>query len=285
MKILAFSVTVLSACSLATFGQGFQGSFDRTLNVSGAVELDAKTDSGGITITPGSAGSVQVHAILKGNHGHMWDSRDVEQRIRALEQNPPVVQTGNTIRIGYVSDKNLLKGVSMRLEITTPIETKVRAQADSGGIRVSGVRGPVDCHTDSGGIEATDIGAEVRAAVDSGGIHVRNVRGPVVASADSGGIELTEIAGSVDAKTDSGGIRISQNAPGSIRARADSGGARIKLASNGGYDINASSGSGRITVPEMVVRGSISKHKAEGRVRGGGPLIDVHVDSGNVDIE
>ena len=283
MTMYAFALA--SAIALApAFGQQADGSFERSLTVSGPVELDSSTDSGGIVVTPGPAGSVKIRAILKANRGS-WNSGDVLSRIRQIEQNPPIEQTGNKIRVGYVTDHNLLKGISMRLEIQTPPETRLHAQADSGGIRVSGIKGPVNCQTDSGGIEANQIGSEVRAQADSGGIHVREVQGPVFARADSGGIEAIGVAGSLDVETDSGGIRIEQTQAGAIRARADSGGANVRLASSAGYNVSVSSSSGRISVPDLVVNGTISRNRAEGKLRGGGPLVDVHVSSGSVSVE
>jgi hypothetical protein len=262
-----------------------EGQFERTLNVSGPVELDATTDSGGISVKPGPAGSVQIRATLKGQRGGNWNMDDVARRIRELEANPPVEQTGNRIRVGHVREPDILRGVSMRLEILTPPQTTLHATADSGGIRVEGISGPVDCETDSGGIHATGINGDVKASVDSGGVHVANVRGSVWARADSGGIEASDVSGAVDAETDSGGIRISQSTPAPIRAHADSGGATVKLAPSGGYDVVLASGSGRVVAPEMTVRGTFSRQRVEGKVRGGGPLVDVKVDSGNVDVQ
>jgi hypothetical protein len=112
----------------------------------------------------------------------------VESRIRELEAHPPIVQNGNSIRV-EVRDRSLLRGISMRLEVETPPDSRLRARADSGGIDVRGIKGPVECHTDSGGIHASEIDSEVRATADSGGIHIRRVNGPVYAHADSGGIE------------------------------------------------------------------------------------------------
>ncbi|MFL6354808.1 MAG: DUF4097 family beta strand repeat-containing protein [Bryobacteraceae bacterium] len=126
---------------------------------------------------------------------------------------------------------------------------------------------------------------DVRAAADSGGIHLSNINGSAFVHVDSGGIEATQLAGTIDAQADSGGIRVGQTRPAPIRARADSGGVTVKLASNGGYDISAESDSGHISVPEMIVRGSFSPHHVEGKVRGGGPEVNVHVDSGNVTVE
>ena len=277
-------VTVFSAA--VVWAAPAEGSFDKSVTVSSPVELDVKTDSGGITVVRGASGVVRVHAILKGQH-NWYGSGDVEGRIRELERNPPVEKSGSQVRIGYVRDRDLLKGVSMRLEIETPPDTQLRARADSGGIRVDGIRGPVDVHTDSGGIEVHNIASEVRATADSGGIHVSNVNGPVTAHVDSGGIEASEVAGNIDAKADSGSIRLSQTKAAPIHVRSDSGGVTVKLAPSAGYDAQLATSSGRIHVPEMTVtaNGSFSEHRVDGKIRGGGPLIDIHVDSGGITVE
>ncbi len=261
-----------------------QGSFERTLTVTGPVDLDVVTDSGGITVMPGPAGSVRVHAVLKAQHGWL-DFNDAEAHIRELERSPPVEQTGNRVRIGYVQGRDLLRGVSMRLEIYTPVETQLRARADSGGIHVRGIRGPADCHTDSGGIEARDVGREVRATADSGGIHLGQIGGAVTARVDSGGIDAIDVAGGIDAEADSGSIRLAQTKPAPIHAKADSGGITVRLAPGAGYDVSAASESGSISVPEMTVRSELSRHHVDGKVRGGGPPVNVRVDSGSIRIE
>lgn len=277
-------VAMFLFAAIATCTAQNERTFDRTLSVSGPVNLDVVTDAGGVVVTRGAAGSVHVHGILKGNN-NWFAGGNAAEHIRKLAENPPVQQTGNSIRAGYVTDKSLLRGVSLRFEITVPPNTEVRARADSGGIRVEAVKGPVDCKTDSGGIHISDIGSDVRAEADSGGIHVRGVKGMVHARADSGGIEALDVAGSIEAQTDSGGIQLSQTTAAPVKARADSGGATVRLAPGGGYDIRASCDSGRITVPEMATKGPIDKHHAEGRIRGGGALVDVSVNSGNIHIE
>jgi hypothetical protein len=282
MKSFLVLVSIILAGGIASAAQA-DGSFDRSLTVSGLVDLDVKTDSGGIAVRPGPSGYLRVHAILKSQHG-WFESSDVESRIRQLERNPPVEQTGNRIQIGYVH-RDLLKGISMRLEIETPPDTQVRAHADSGRVRVEGLHGPADCHTDSGGIEIYDVGSDVRATADSGGIHVKHINGSAFAHVDSGGIDATEVAGTINVQADSGGIRVGQTAPAPISARADSGGVTVQLASTGGYDIDAESGSGRVSVPEMTVRGTSTPRHVQGKVRKGGPLVSIHVDSGNVNIE
>jgi hypothetical protein len=279
MRLLALFAIAVGLC----YAQRTDGSFERTLRVTGFADLELTTDAGGIYVVPGPPGTIRIRGILKAGDNWFRRRQDVESRIRELEAHPPIVQNGNSIRV-EVRDRSLLKDISMRLEVEAPPGSRLRARADSGGIDVRGIKGPVDCHTDSGGIHASEIDSEVRAAADSGGIHIRSVNGPVYARADSGGIEALEISGSVDAQADSGGIRVSQTAPAPIKTRSDSGGADITLARTGGYDIQAHAGSGGITVPDVTVSGRISQHEVNGKLRGGGALVDVRTDSGPIDI-
>ena len=284
MKALVSSLVWTAVGAGLAIAAPADGSFDRSLTVSGPVQLEVKTDSGGISVRRGAAGSVRVHAVLTAQHGWL-SSGDVEERIRRLESNPPIEQNGNSVRIGFVREHDLLRNISMRLEIETPAGTELSARADSGGIRVSGVGGRVECKTDSGGIEIEDAGSDVRAEADSGGIHIQHVKGSVYARVDSGGIDAMEVGGAIDAQADSGHIGLSQTSAASIRAKADSGGITVKLAPGAGYDVSAAADSGHISVPEMTVSSSFSRHHVEGKVRGGGPLVDIRVGSGGVTIE
>lgn len=279
MKLFILIPSLMLGVSVAAIAA--EGSFDRSLSVSGPVNLDVRSDSGGIVVTSGSSGSVRVHAVLKANNWHNMD--DVQSRIRRLEDHPPIEQDGNHIRIGY-ADRALLRGISMHFEIETPVETELKAEADSGGIRVNGINGPLNCKADSGGIEVRDASADVHASADSGGIHIHHVQGAVTARADSGGIQATEIAGAIDASADSGHLELSQTSAAPIRARADSGGISVKLASGAGYDVRADADSGGISVARVNAVNS-NRHHLEGKIGSGGPLVSVSTDSGGISID
>jgi hypothetical protein len=285
MRSVVFTVLALSLSGALATAAEEQGSFDKDLQVSGSVNLDVVTDSGGITVVAGSGGMVRIHAILKSQHDFWGGSGDAMARIRELEQNPPVEQSGNRIRVGYVQRRDLLKGISIRFEIQTPADTRLLAHADSGGIHVQGLLGSVDCKTDSGGIEVHDVKADVHATADSGGIRIENAAGPVVTKVDSGGIVAKEIAGAVDAEADSGGIQILQTKAAPIRAKTDSGGVNVTLAPAAGYDLNIECDSGGISTPELAQNAEFSRHHREGKVRGGGPLVEVRASSGHVTID
>ena len=57
------TLTLFAFAALAVSAQ--EGQFDRTLKVNGPVDLTLSTDSGGIVVVAGPAGTVTVHAKLK----------------------------------------------------------------------------------------------------------------------------------------------------------------------------------------------------------------------------
>ena len=84
MKIFAVGLAALVAGAVLSAAEA-DGSFDRSLTVSGPVDLDVQTDSGGITVTAGSSGFVRIHAILKAQHG-WFSSNDVDANSGARAQ-------------------------------------------------------------------------------------------------------------------------------------------------------------------------------------------------------
>ena len=53
---------------------------------------------------PGGSGEVQVHGRIRIGE---WFGGNAEERIKRLEANPPIQQSGNQIRIGHIDDPEL----------------------------------------------------------------------------------------------------------------------------------------------------------------------------------
>ncbi len=236
------------------------GSFDRTLEASGPVQLDVRSDPGGIIITSGSGSAVHVHAVLNPLYGRL-DLDLAEANIRALERNRPIEQVGNRIRIGYVSDPAMLRAVSMRLEIETPRMTQVHAQTISGGIRIDGLNGPADTETSSGRTEIGNVAADVSVVNHSGAIVIRSIGGHVSARSESGGIQIVDVHGPVDAQTTSGRTEISQ-VSGEVRSMTRSGSIRIDNA-QGAVTAHNTSGS----IDAFQLTGSVHAETRSGAIR------------------
>ena len=191
MSILALAVMSLS---LVMPAMAAEGHFARTLQVSGAVELDVQTGSGSINVRSGDSSTVRVTGTIKAN-GSLFDSASAEKKVHYLETNPPIEQHGNIIKIGHVEDPELTRNISISYEIVAPAETRLRSGSGSGEETISGLRGPVEASSGSGSLKLNDIGDTVRASTGSGHITVENVKGSVHASTGSGEIVATGVAG------------------------------------------------------------------------------------------
>ncbi|MCU1294767.1 MAG: hypothetical protein JWP08_3617 [Bryobacterales bacterium] len=257
VAITASAALLLGTC-LALASE--TGTFDRTLSVSGPVDLDVRSDPGGIIIASGSAPVVRVHAVLKPLYGR-FDLDLAEANIRALERNPPIEQVGNRVRIGYVADPASLRGVSMRLEVETPRMTEVHAHTDSGGIRLDGMNGPVNTETSSGRSDISNVALEVRVASHSGAIVIRSAGGSVSAHNESGGIQIVSVHGPVEAQTNSGRMEIS-DVSGEVRSQTHSGSISIDNAKG---TVTAHNTSGSINAFQLT--GSVHAETKSGAIR------------------
>ncbi len=299
-----------------------EGHFERTLTVTGPVDLDVQTGSGNITVQPGDSTQVEIHARLKANGGNHVSS-DVEARIRQIVENPPIQQDGNTIHIGRSDDHGLFKDISITYEIKTPKETHLRAKSGSGDEEIDGIAGPVDASSGSGTLRLHDIGAEVRASTGSGDVEVQNTQGKAHVTSGSGTIRATGIAGSLSATTGSGDVKLEQTAAGDVEVttgsgtvelehvkgavrvstgsgdiRADgeptgtwrlhtgSGDVAVKLPETASFDLAAHTSSGSIeSKREIIMSGNINPHELKGRVGNGGVLLDLNTSSGSIRID
>src|SRR5215467_2600637 len=155
-RLLVLALVVLFTSTAALAWPSPQGTFDRTLQVTGPVDLEVLTHSGDVRVRAGSSGTVQIHGkIFVGEHwllGH----RDTD--VHSIEQNPPVRQSGNSIHIDYVDMHN----VSIDYDITVPADTTVRTHSGSGDQTIEGTHGNADLQSGSGDMRLSSITGEVR---------------------------------------------------------------------------------------------------------------------------
>ena len=73
-----------------------------------------------------------------------------EEKIKRLEANPPIQQSGNDIRIGHIDDPELRRNVSISYDVTVPATTELRVETGSGNQTVEGIQGPLEVTAGSG---------------------------------------------------------------------------------------------------------------------------------------
>ncbi len=324
-QLLAISAIVCLGMAMNLSARAFsaEGSFDRTLKVTGAVELDVTTGSGNIEVRTGDSSAVRVHGMIRASNGWRESSDESERKVRYLESNPPIEQSGNVIRIGHIDDPELRRNISISYEIQVPSETRLSSSTGSGHLNISGIRGPLKARSGSGGVKVSGIGDEAELETGSGDIEADSIKGPARMHSGSGRIEGSGIAGGIVATTGSGNIRLQQTAPGDVRVETGSGGAEVsgvkggvdaragsgnitvageptsewrlhsgsgtltvRLTAQVGFDLDAHTSSGHIdTDLPITVQGTIGRGHMQGKARGGGVRLDLETGSGNIRIE
>ena len=317
--LIRAAACVLIAAPLAA-GQANEGSFERTLQVSGPVDLAIQSGAGRIRVVPGSAGTVVVSARIRADRS--WLSGDVSAQIRQIEKNPPVEQNGNRIRVGWITDEALGRHVSISYDVSVPAETSVKANTGSGGIGVGDLKGAVDATSGSGGIsvgraggavsastgsggievsgaaslnaragsgsiKASAVGGPVKASTGSGSVHVAQAgKGEVVVSSSSGEVQVTGVDGPATVSASSGSIVVEGRPSSAWNVHSSSGGITLRVPPDAAFDLDARVSSGGIdSAHPITMSGTIDKHHLQGKVRGGGALVEVHSSSGGIRIQ
>src|SRR5204862_7115772 len=92
--IALFATASLSAASV-------QGSFQRTFQVSGPVDLEVLTRSGDITVHSGPPGTASVNGKIHVSDGCFGGNRQSD--VSGLDKNPPVRQRGTSMHRAFVN--------------------------------------------------------------------------------------------------------------------------------------------------------------------------------------
>ncbi|MGI9104144.1 MAG: DUF4097 family beta strand repeat-containing protein [Terriglobales bacterium] len=271
MKTSTVVFALLLLCTLPLLAAD-EGDFDRTLNVTGPVELDVTTGSGHINVHPGNSGVVAIHGHVRAGECcsiHLFGGGgDPAQMVKQIIANPPIEQSGNVIRVGHFGQSQEHDNISISYDITVPPQTRLTSHTGSGRQEISGISGPAEITAGSGSLRISDIAGDVRAHTGSGRMELSNLGASVRAVAGSGTITGDRLgagsavqtsaqregassgaAGSdLSFQTGSGGIRV-HDLTGIVRAHAGSGSIDVEGRPTGDWSLGTGSGSVTLRLP------------------------------------
>jgi hypothetical protein len=284
MMMTAMRAAALTAATLAipALALASDGTFDKTLNVNGTVQLEVSTGSGYVHVIPGSDNQVHIIGHVHANHG--WMGGNSDEQVKHVVDNPPIQQSGNTIRVGEMHD-SLFNHVAIDYDITAPKNTHLKAESGSGDLKAVSMSGGIRLETGSGSVNGDDLGGDGYLQTGSGDIRVNfSNGGSVTAGAGSGSIRLTGVKGSLKAETGSGDISVAGQPVDGWKIEAGSGSIDLNLGGSK-FTLDAETGSGSIHTDQTIsMQGSLERHHVTGNVNGGGPTVKVETGSGSIRI-
>jgi putative adhesin len=313
----AFLFTSLAAFALPALAAE-NATFDRTFTVTAPVRIELSNGSGSVEIKGSSDGRVHIHG--KVTPGGWSIFRGSGKNIEEVAANPPLEQSGSTIRIG--KNSSWLKNVTIDYQMEVPHDTEIDAGVASGGITIDNVKGPVKAssasgyvhvyrverdtqvNAASGSIDVSAIGGCLRVSSASGDTRVVDVKGELKITAASGSIRIEHASDRVDASTASGSIdvvganndvkvhaisgsiQVSGN-PGASRLwelKTISGSVQLRVPSNASFLLSAESTSGDIRTSIPVILEEQNKHSLRAHIGNSAGRVEVHTVSGSVNV-
>jgi hypothetical protein len=322
-RTLGLLLLLLTAACAVPLQAEERGSFDRTLTVTGPVDLEVTSGSGNITVHAGGSGTVQISAKIRARENWLGGGLSAKAKVEQLQSHPPIEQTGNIIKIGRIEDNDLKQNVSIDYDITTPAQTKLGSHTGSGDQKITGLQLAVTASTGSGNVTLQELGADAHINSGSGDLKISTLRGTLTAQAGSGNIRAEGIAGAITARTGSGEIELAQVAAGDVSAHAGSGNVKLrgikggvradtgsgdidaegdiahdwrlgagsgnislKLPAQASFNLDARTSSGTLKVNHpLTMQGTMARNHIQGKVGNGGVLLEVHTGSGNIHVD
>jgi DUF4097 and DUF4098 domain-containing protein YvlB len=282
MKIklaVALSLLALSTAALA------DSTFSKTLSTSGQPDLYVSTGSGNIHITQGSGNEIRVTGHV---HASWSAFGDVGSRIQQIVSNPPITQTGNTVRVGDTSgDRTLYNNISIDYEVTAPADVALNLRSGSGDIEVNNVGRWVGATSGSGNVRAHGVHGPAELQTGSGDIELgESSQGDIKAKTGSGSVRIHGLDGGLTVKTGSGDVEADGRVTGASGVSTGSGDVRLKVAPDSHFTLEASTGSGdiRVHIPGAPQPGEGTRHHFTAAISGGGPALEVRTGSGDIEL-
>lgn len=243
-----------------------EGSFDRTLNVSGQVMLSVEDGAGNIVVHPGSDQKVTINARIRARGAFTGISG--EEKVRRITANPPVSQSGNTIRITKPSDSALTRNVFIDYDITAPAQSQVSTFTGAGKIDIRGMLSPVEASSGAGAIIVEDLGDDARVHTGAGNVDIRTARGRL------------------DVETGAGKITVRGEPKKDWRVSVGAGSVKLELPADASLDLDAETGMGKVRLASdfQMTDASVSTSRVRGTMGKGGPLVKVNNGAGSIEI-
>ena len=156
-------------------------------------------------------------------------------------------------------------------------------ETSGGSIRAKGCTGDIRLHTSGGSLQLEDLDGDIEAETSGGSIGADNIKGELVAGTSGGSTKLTNLFCNLEAETSGGSINAEiTETTKNVKLRNSGGDITVQLPANKGFDLDLNAEKINVTLTNFS--GSADEHSIEGKLNGGGALVDVHSSGGRINV-
>lgn len=290
---------LLTACDFDDFGPSdrYQSDFHFSYPLQAGGKLTLENFNGGIEITGWDRDTVDISGVKYASTEQMRDAIKID-----------ISHADNTISIRTVRPFERHGNMGARYVLKVPRKVELDRITDSnGGVRVTDVEGPARLRTSNGTIHVMKLKGNLEARTSNGTIEAENVSGGATLNTTNGRVRADAVQGPFEASTSNGGIHVhlASAAPDtSMKLSTSNGPIDLTLDTSTRNDIHASTSNGAITLHlpgitharvhavttnssissdfDVLTQGASGKHRLEGTIGGGGPLLDLSTSNGAI---
>jgi len=265
MRQKSLNIPVLAAILALLLGGAalaadHQEEFQKVLPLSAKGTFSLKNVNGNVAVTTWKEEKVEIKALKKTN-------RDPENLQKVKIE---VASTTDSVTVDTIYPKGKNTGVSVDYEVKVPE-----------GIRLSEV------HTVNGGLNLTGPFGWADASTVNGGIHIENASGELILETTNGDVKAVNVRGGIKANTTNGSIQLDLKVlEADVRAETTNGGIVLRLSApqeiNATLDARTVNGSISFDFPVTVQSLEKSKHRLQGQIGQGGPLVSLKTVNGSI---
>lgn len=269
--------------------------FSFPLSAGGSLRLD--TFNGAVEISSWDKDTIDIDGTKYANSEY-----------RLKEMKIDIAPSANSITIRTLPPIDHRGNSGARFTIHVPKKTELASIVSSNGaIRVEGIEGNAHLRTSNGGVHASRLMGTLEVQTSNGTVEVSDITGDTTLRSSNGTIRAdvrkgrfgaTTSNGSITAHlmgTDSSPVRLDSNnghieltmdAPREVRASTSNSSITVRLPADAGASVSAHTSNSSITCDfdVSVHGGEISKHRLEGVIGKGGPLLDLGTSNGSIKI-
>ena len=299
--VVLCAALVLTGCDVNEWGSSerFKADFHYSYDLAPGGRLSIENLNGSIEITGWDRNQVEINGTRYASSESLLQSIKIEianatDSIHIRTVRPSAVR-GNmgahyVIRVPQKTELERVASSNGSVRIEN-VEGRGRVNTSNGAIRVGRYRGSLEARTTNGSVDITDTTGPLVIRTSNGPVKVGMFRGDIDASTTNGRIEA-HVKG-VDSnrplrfETSNGSINVSVDAlqNSDVRASTSNGGITLRLPAGAGARVQARTNNATISSDfEVSSRGAISKHRLEGTIGAGGPVLDLSTSNGSIKI-